>query len=826
MNRYKPEKNRKYGSYWKPMIIRPLLVLMILSCFSGLAVAGNILILSDTQAGSGQIATIEVAISNDDPFVAFQFDLPLGTQLSYVNNSAALDQTRQNGHSLYVGIITGNILRIIVFSLSNTPFNGSSGTVLTFQLMTGSVPGNIALQPVNAVITNTSLQNILTGIQNGSVTILAPNISPGSTLLSFGSIPLYQTNDVSLNINNTGNQLLAVDSITFNSPYFSVNGSSTFGVNPGGSHNISVRFHSLLKGLYQKQMIIHSNDPDQGQVFIQLNATAFAVNELWCGSMLSYSGQPDTLHFTINNMEEFTGFQFDLTLPASLSYSTGSAVLSERKTDHIVFASMINSNTLRLVAFSPSNSCFTGIDGRIVSIVFNVFGTGGGYALNMSNVVITNLSLTNILSASYNGWLQVAAPDIHAPGSLSFGDVSVTDTASQNIRVYNYGQISLQISQLQFTNPAFWSVVPMPLAVPGGGYFDIPVSFHSPVKGSKQGLMRIISNDPDENPFTISLTANAFAPNYLILKDTTSYTIDTISVEIRIENHEPFVAFEFYMSLPPELSFVNNPGLTHLTTRAQDHLLYAGMVSPTMLRVFAFSLSQNYFHGNSGTVARIGLAVNSGQSNLNLPLTLSNVILVNNSMQNILYSWSNGSLHIQAPPFPYIVDLQNIILSFGSDTCIAAMQTVSMANVIFQSGSNTAISAGQSIRFLPGTRIENGSSLHAYVSPVAGFCSNKSEIFSENPMEYNEKTSRNGIAESPACYIYPNPTSGKFYFEPGGLASDIVLEIYNIQGERVLVRKEYNQQAVMIDLNGFPAGIYFLKANADGRQIFSKVVKY
>lgn len=820
------EMNRIYGSGWKFNFMKSLLAFLLMLCYSGFAVAENILILSHTQAESGQIATIEVDINNDDPFVAFQLDIQLNSQLTYVSNSAMLNPDRANGHSLYSDIINNNVLRIIVFSLSNTPFNGNTGTVLTFNIFTGTIPGTIALVPQNAVITNTSLQNILTKVQNGSVTIIAPDISTSTTQLSFGAIPLGQSLDLTFQIHNFGNKQLIVDSIAFNSVYFSISGNSTFSVNPGGNRMVTVRFHAVIKGTFQKQMFIYSNDPDEAITTVQLTATAFAVNELRCGNMLSYSGQADTLHLSINNMEEFTGFQFDLVLPSPLAYQGGSVVLSDRKTDHMAFASIISANVLRVVAFSPSNVSFSGSDGRIASLVFNVFGTGGGYALNMSNVVITNLSLTNIMSAFYNGFLQVAAPDIHAVSTLAFAEVSVTDTLTKSLRLHNYGQISLQINQLQFANPTFWSEISLPVQIAAGTFIDIPVRFHSPVKGSQQGTLRIFSNDPDENPFNISLTANAFAPNYLIVRDTTAYPIDNVSVEILINNHEPFVAFEFYLSLPPQLSFNSNPELTHLTARAPDHLLYAGMISPTLLRVFAFSLSQSYFLGNSGVVAKIGFSVNSSQGNLNLPLTLSNVIMVDNNMQNIVYGWNHGILHLITPPFPYTVDLQDLTVLSGTDTCFAAMHTINVSNLTVHSGSNITLSAGQNIRLMPGIHVENGAGLHAYISEESNFCTNI-KLPSSTVMRTELSNKYTTFQDSAfKVNVFPNPSRGLFFLNLTGCkdVEDATFEVFNLQGEKIHAIYAGQNYFYELDLRNKPKGVYILRVQSGKEIVITRLI--
>jgi len=146
------------------------LVLLVSNCLS----AQNIISI-DTVFGQPQSQIqIFISIENQDPFVSFQLDIPLGGELTYVSNSAALNPQRSNGHLLSANVIAGNKLRIFAYSFGNQFFYGNTGWVAKFKLMTGITPGNYPLNIQNAIIGNQYSQNILTGQINGLVTIVAP----------------------------------------------------------------------------------------------------------------------------------------------------------------------------------------------------------------------------------------------------------------------------------------------------------------------------------------------------------------------------------------------------------------------------------------------------------------------------------------------------------------------------------------------------------------------------------------------------------------------------------------------------------------------------
>ncbi len=623
----------------------------ILACLflllSDIALAANVMQISTATVQANQQIVLNVLINNSDPFVAFQLDLDLPAPFAYIANSAVLSSARTNGHSINATILDGNVLRILGFSLNNSAFKGTSGTIASFTLRAGSVPGNYSLTPVNAIIGQVNSVNVLTSVTSGIITLQSPDIALNTTSLDFGRIPLGSSGDQYVTLSNPGNQNLILSNIAFNSPYFSVVGSSAFTILPNGSSVVKVHFVSSAKGTYPNAMTITTNDPDQPVTTVSLQAFAFAVNELRCGNMAAYSGSQATVSLSVNNMEPFTGFQFDLQLPSSLTYVQGSAQLSARKTNHLVSANVLASNVLRIVSYSADNHAFSGTSGDVVILKFAVAGTGGTYPLNLSNVIIGDASGTNIISASYNGSEVIAAADINSNSSMSFGDVSMLATSSQVLRLYNYGDDTLKVSQLQFSEPSFFAEEVAPFRVDKGAFKDITVKMHPSTLGSKTGNLRIFSNDPDENPKIISLTGNGYNANYISVRDTALCNASKISFQVSAENYEPFVGFQFDISFPSTMTYFD--GSAKLSPRAQDHSVSVSLINATTLRVLAFSLQQKPFLGGTGAIVSLDFTLNVATQNT-LPITLSNAIMGNSLSQNILYGTQNGTVTLYSKP--------------------------------------------------------------------------------------------------------------------------------------------------------------------------------
>ncbi len=424
--------------------------------FPLVSTGSNTMSIPPVQVGANQTATIQIKIDNDDTFVGFQADIPLPGQFSFVTGSAQLNTLRSNGHVISANQLPGNILRLIAYSLSNSAFLGDTGMVAQLDVQAATVPGWYALYLNNAIIGDTSSVNILTSAVSGSISLMASDINLMSSELNFGEIPLLQTQSKSLTIQNTGNQTLEISAIQFDSPWFSVNGSDSFNVLPGASQTITLVFDSHVKGTYSNTINIFSNDPDEAIKSAQLNAFAFAVNELHTGSAFAYSGDLVEFSFSINNMDAFTGFQFDVVLPPVMTYVNSSAVLSQRSNGHMASASMVASNTLRVVAYSINNSIFSGVLGDVISLSFFVNGTGGYYPLSLSNVIIGDTLGENVVSDYFNGQLQIAAADIHGSTNIAFGEVSVTDSALISWSIYNIGTDTLVIENIIFTTIDFY----------------------------------------------------------------------------------------------------------------------------------------------------------------------------------------------------------------------------------------------------------------------------------------------------------------------------------------------------------------------------------
>ena len=605
--------------------------------------ADNILRTGIYQVAPTTEFTVTLDVDNTDPFVAFQVDIPIPQGFKYVENSALLNSERIAGHSLSASILNTNVLRLIAYSADNSVFLGNSGSVVSFKLKSGTAPGMFSLLLQQAMIGNDQSANILTSVINGQVRVLAPKLVLSASTLDFGRVPLLGNSYRDFQITNSGSDDLLISELIFNEAQFTTTNSAPITITPGNSINVSVKFAPTIKGNYSKTLQIRSNDAANPVSTVTLQAIGFAVNEIHCGNLTGASSTTGTLELSINNMEELTGFQFDLNLPGPMTYSDGSAILY-RTQDHVVAVNQVNNSTLRVVAFSPSNKTFSDISGKIIDLGFLLNGAAGYYGVGISNVIISNAIGENIVSDSYGGQLIITAPDIDAPAQVNFGDVSRLSETTQNIPIYNYGQETLNLQGLLISSEFFKCTTTFPLNVLPYQYFDLPVTFSKKEEGTVSGTLKILSNDPDEYPFTVQLTGKAFSPNYLVLNEQNFYPDESKVVSVDMNNADTVYAIQFDLTFPTGFNPVVN-AIT-LTSRKQDHVIASTSLSSNSIRVLVYSPGMKPITGISGSIVQLPCATVPSMLPGDYNLEFSNVLLSNQTSKNVLYSAQNNILKI------------------------------------------------------------------------------------------------------------------------------------------------------------------------------------
>ena len=530
--------------------MKKILSIFLFSLLACHLTAQNTVQIENQSVVPGQVFYIQVDVTNANAFVALQMDLHLPGALTLVDSSFELNPARINGQSVQASVLSNGVLRILCYSANNSVFKGNSGWLVRFKLKAGTLPGNYVLSPANVTLGNAQGNNILTGATAGTITILAPNIQISVDSLDFGRTAAGQHTNRSFTIQNTGTQTLNISKIIVPDTQFAVSVQAPFSIAAGQSRTVTLTFSPHWKGNFRFPVTVQSDDPDQPDAVVGIKAISYTVNEIHLGTMAAFSGHQADLLIAVNNMETFSGIQFDLILPTPLTYVEGSVAFAGRNTDQQISAQAIAANRLRIVAFSADNSAFTGKAGNLIKLRFNVNGTGGYYSIGIQNGTIADLNGDNILSAEYGGSMQVNAPDISCSASMDFGQVSSLQQKTLKLLVRNNGSDTLFIKHLAFSNTAFTSGTNFPLTILIGQSDTLSVTFADTTKGTYSGTMQIFSNDPDENPFNVALSGTSFIPNYLYIPNQQYILHQPVWVNVSVKNRQKFVGLQFDLAYP------------------------------------------------------------------------------------------------------------------------------------------------------------------------------------------------------------------------------------------------------------------------------------
>ncbi len=189
----------------------------------------------------------------------------------------------------------------------------------------------------------------------------------------------------------------------------------------------------------------------------------------------------------------------------------------------------------------------------------------------------------------------------------------------------------------------------------------------------------------------------------------------------------------------------------------------------------------------------------------------------------------NGTIDMGAYEYSTVPQQQTLInatITNGQNCCFNASKTITVAGggttFQVQPGGSATMIAGEKIIFLPTTTVQSGGLLHGYISPTGPWCNTPavpSVAMGRNlPPVKSETTSFN---------VYPNPTTGRFFveFSGDGPPRQGVIEIYDMQGEKIMTQSIKGEVRYEYNLTNRPPGIYCIRISDGNILEIRKVLK-
>ena len=164
----------------------------------------------------------------------------------------------------------------------------------------------------------------------------------------------------------------------------------------------------------------------------EVNVEHISVNNISIPDASGLVGCTFTLPISMNNEDEITAMQFELSLPQGVSIAD--ATLTDRKNSHSIDYSQQENGNYQFTVFSSSSNAFSGNEGDVANISLSISNSmaAGNYTIQLKNIELTTTSAIAILQSDLSATLSVS--------NIKLGDVNGDDKMSitDAVGIVNY----------------------------------------------------------------------------------------------------------------------------------------------------------------------------------------------------------------------------------------------------------------------------------------------------------------------------------------------------------------------------------------------------
>ncbi len=357
----------------------------------------NKLGIADAKGRSDSQVIISVSLDNMEPVAGMEFNMYLPEGVEYVEGSVA-PAVRAAGMSATAKVDSRHMLRVVLFSLSNTLVSGESGEVMTFGLRLACGSNTFTLRAQDVKLANTSGENVCSMLSSDQdtgaayLTVEAPCLN-ASSQFDIGDVVLGGVADRTYEIYNSGNVPLIIERIVTDGGCAVPDAIFPIEIAAWSSASIPVRLEDPTFGNFSGRWLVYSNDPDNRMKAVTVCGNCYIPNELVFSGVVD--GNRYTLTGNLNNTADITALQLDIVVPDGIAADTESLRLSDRAAGHSATVAEVDRGRYRIVIFSISNTPVTGDSGALFSLDF----TGTGFA--GKQFIIENIKLSSMDGKNY-----------------------------------------------------------------------------------------------------------------------------------------------------------------------------------------------------------------------------------------------------------------------------------------------------------------------------------------------------------------------------------------------------------------------------------------
>lgn len=581
----------------------------------------NTVSLTSGQGHPGDEVEVAVNMSNTDEVTALEILVPLDDMLRYVDGSAIFNAERSNGHTLTASAKDGK-LSICVYSLSLAPIKGTDGEICRFKVKLGKEPADYDLVP-DVVLGDKDGNAVSCFVNKGGVTLLSPKIEITSPILAYGRVPIRSSYTKTLTIRNAGNEPLEVSDIAFDGNDLSAS-PATCTIAAGATKDVVVTYAPMQRGDVTKNVTITSNaiNPKVGKAVV--TAQPYSVNELHVLRTEGISDGEATVVLKMNNMEPIAGAQCSFKMPKELVYVDGSASAGVMcaNTDHTALGSF-QGDVLTLMLYSATNAGIPEGNSELMTFRVRLDGKSGSYRLNPTDVVLSNVAMENMVSATSGNYVAIKSPAYSAPTTLEMGETPVTGKKTCSYSIYNSGSTDLVISKVAFLAEGYSVEEEFPITIEPKKSKSINVSYTPSKEGEYRTTMQVYTNDPVNRMFSVNVSVKVYEPNEIVASGTN--TKNGYQFTFSLDNYTDIVAVQMNLHWLPGMS--TSTAQLVPTDRLKNHSYLVTDLGNGTYQVLIYSMSNSPIVVNEGTLFTLDYTATEGTEYRDTELQVTDIVL-------------------------------------------------------------------------------------------------------------------------------------------------------------------------------------------------------
>lgn len=616
--------------------------------FSNTILSQNVLSIGSKQVNVSTEFELAISLDNTNEIAAVQFDMTYDGNAFELLTGHSLTSRALN-YSFGINSISENKIRVVIYSFGNSNISGNSGVLFGLKLKAKNNPSDFQFTLSNVVFSSKSGTSVSSSTQNGSVKVLGSKMQILTTTVNFDRV-LLNSNPVNyITIQNTGNIALEITGSNTINPFI-IKDNFPIIIGTNSQMNVALSLDTSTKYSSSKVLSFINNDADvlRNSQSVTLNATVYAVNEIHIGNGSGTINTEIEIPVYVNNMEAFNGFQFDVLLPTDIIFVNNSIMQSLRFNGHSINASVVNGNILRFIAFSSTNTDFKGSSGELFRFKLKPALSSGTHSLNISNPILSNATLGNIESDSFNGYLQINSPNLTIdPSVISYGNLPITASRTSTVTLYNTGSSALLLDAVVISSSQLAIAASLPIEISPGASKMVTLNYKPTNTGPFSETVSFRYNGPDLQKI-VNVQATVFSPNYVMVENQTGIKNQLNNFSILLKNNDAVRAIQFDVELPSGFNLQSSTLTT--TARSAGFNVSASLLSANKYRVLLYSFSNASLTPATSSIINFPVFLNSDLSAGTYSFVYSNVIISNTTNQNVSsIALEDGKITLIAP---------------------------------------------------------------------------------------------------------------------------------------------------------------------------------